>query len=235
MNYLKIFQTLNVKDADKWAKSCNDNLSKFGIVNTEDICFFLANVMNESGKFTNLTESLYYTTEVRLAKVFKRAFGVLIYDTTKFIKTYPIYFDNDLKRNCQIQNYKYNPTLYLKNEQKLANLVYDDRIFPNLHLGNTFDNDGFNFRGRGAIQITGRSLYKQVSDLSNIDFISNPNLLASEDYAILGAAIYWKINNISKRATTILQARQIVAGNFSSNPMGYSTVLNYYNLIKKAM
>lgn len=58
-------------------------------------------------------------------------------------------------------------------------------------LGNTQPGDGSRFRGRGLIQITGRSNYEQVSDALSIDFMNNPHELETPVNAAKSAAWYW--------------------------------------------
>lgn len=58
-------------------------------------------------------------------------------------------------------------------------------------LGNTNTGDGKLFKGRGYIQITGRYNYKLYSDYKGIDFLSNPKLLATPQYAMDSAGWFW--------------------------------------------
>jgi predicted chitinase len=58
-------------------------------------------------------------------------------------------------------------------------------------LGNVKAGDGVKFKGRGFIQITGRANYQNLSNAFGVDFISNPELLATPKYAALSAAHYW--------------------------------------------
>lgn len=61
---------------------------------------------------------------------------------------------------------------YVKNPQKLANKVYNGR------LGNRpGSNDGWNYRGGGLPQETGRSNYRTLSDIVGVDLVSNPNAI----------------------------------------------------------
>lgn len=67
-------------------------------------------------------------------------------------------------------------------------------------LGNTQPGDGKRFKGRGLIQITGRSNYQQISNDWGIDFISKPELLATPEYAVKSACWWWanrKLNTIA--------------------------------------
>ena len=64
---------------------------------------------------------------------------------------------------------------YARNPQALANKTYGGR------LGNTEPNDGFAFRGRGFIQLTGRSNYTAFAkDIGRDSVIENPDLVATE-------------------------------------------------------
>lgn len=177
-----------------------EQMKNYGITELVDVKRFLANCLNETGAFTRFEENAYYTSSDRLKVVFPKAFSS-----------------------------KYNPNLYVKNPEKLLNLVYDDRIFPK-GLGNINDGDGWKYRGRGAVQTTGRYNYKLLTLHTGINFLLNPDLLSGE-YRFISALYFWKSNNLSKKSS-LLETRQIIAGNKSSNPFGYTTVLNYYNKLK---
>lgn len=68
-----------------------------------------------------------------------------------------------------------------------ANLVHAGR----LGNGNTASGDGWKYRGRGLIQLTGKSNYQKFMDASNVDVIKKPELLLEPRYAVLSAAWFW--------------------------------------------
>ncbi len=59
------------------------------------------------------------------------------------------------------------------------------------YLGNKLPGDGYKFRGRGLIQLTGRNNYQKYKDYSGIDVIKNPDLAAQLSISIDIAAWYW--------------------------------------------
>ena len=67
-------------------------------------------------------------------------------------------------------------------------------------LGNTQKGDGVRFKGRSFIQITGRYNYQDFSKYLGVDFISNPELLATPEYAWLGAGWFWDTRNLNNLA-----------------------------------
>ena len=73
---------------------------------------------------------------------------------------------------------------YAHNPVALANKVYAGR------LGNTESGDGWKYRGRAPIQITGRANYRRVGDLMGQDLESNPDLLEQPRFA-LEACVHW--------------------------------------------
>lgn len=64
-------------------------------------------------------------------------------------------------------------------------------------LGNTLPGDGHRFKGRGLIQITGRSNYTQLSRAFGIDFLNNPSLLEVPDMAVRSACWWWQSRNLN--------------------------------------
>jgi len=67
-------------------------------------------------------------------------------------------------------------------------------------LGNIEQGDGIRFKGRGLIQITGRSNYDKLSNAFGIDFIKEPELLESPEYAVLSSLWFWKSKNLNQIA-----------------------------------
>jgi predicted chitinase len=67
-------------------------------------------------------------------------------------------------------------------------------------LGNIQPGDGFRYRGRGPIQITGRANYKKYGDLLGVDLVTNPDLAATPQYAFSTAALFWKMNGLNELA-----------------------------------
>ena len=59
-------------------------------------------------------------------------------------------------------------------------------------LGNTKPGDGKRFKGRGFIQITGRTNYYEVSKALKKNFMKDPALLAKPPWASLSAAWWWR-------------------------------------------
>ena len=67
-------------------------------------------------------------------------------------------------------------------------------------LGNTQPGDGKRYKGRGAIQITGRANYKKYGALLGVDLEENPDLAATPQYAFSTAGVFWKLNRLNELA-----------------------------------
>jgi putative chitinase len=81
-----------------------------------------------------------------------------------------------------------------RNPEKIANKVYSGR------MGNTDEGDGWKYRGRGLIQLTGKDNYRLASDALGVDFVANPDLVLAPEYAALTAAWYWNKRGLNKEA-----------------------------------
>jgi putative chitinase len=95
---------------------------------------------------------------------------------------------------------KYFPTEaaaapYNRNPQKIANKVYSNRMGN----GTEASGDGYKFRGRGYIQLTGKDNYTAFGKSIGIDMTANPDLVASQ-YALLSAAWFFTKNGLHKMA-----------------------------------
>lgn len=67
-------------------------------------------------------------------------------------------------------------------------------------LGNTEPGDGSRFRGRGLIQITGRTNYAEVSKALGYDFLADPDALAEPDMAAESSAWWWQHHGCNEMA-----------------------------------
>lgn len=72
---------------------------------------------------------------------------------------------------------------YARNPQKLANKVYANRMGN----GDEASGDGYRFRGKGALQITGRTNTVNVGKKLGQDFVANPELLLQPEWIIPAA------------------------------------------------
>ena len=91
---------------------------------------------------------------------------------------------------------KYFPGLleeqYARKPEKIANRVYGNRMGN----GPESSGDGWKYRGRGALQLTGKSNYKAFSEyLKNPEIMDNPDLV-SEQYAFESAMYFFEKNKL---------------------------------------
>ncbi|MGW0173484.1 glycoside hydrolase family 19 protein [Rhodococcus sp. NPDC003322] len=95
-------------------------------------------------------------------------------------------------------------------EEYASGRAYEGRA----DLGNTQPGDGERYKGRGAIQITGRHNYEKVSQYTGIDFVAHPELLAAPENAFTTAAWYWTSRNLNQVADTagIVRVSELVNG-----------------------
>lgn len=69
-------------------------------------------------------------------------------------------------------------------------------------LGNTEAGDGFKFRGRGLIEVTGRANYAACGEALALDLINHPELLEQPQYACMSAAWFWATHGLNTLADT---------------------------------
>lgn len=69
-----------------------------------------------------------------------------------------------------------------------------------LDLGNKIPGDGVKFKGRGLIQITGRTNYTEVMLALDLDCIEHPEVLETPENATRTAAWWWKTHGLNELA-----------------------------------
>jgi len=120
---------------------------------------------------------------------------------TKTRKGYTIRFPEKFIKDTTGIYVSYTIPDLKKNGESLFNLVYKDIN------GNTQEGDGWKYRGRGAIQVTGRENYKKASDKANrifnksYDWENNPDELKEKPDAIIYSAVAWFLNAFNQIST----------------------------------
>jgi len=110
---------------------------------------------------------------------FKAVQENLNYSADGLKKIFPKYFPNNLNES------------YARQPEKIANRVYASRMGN----GDESSGEGFKFRGRGYIQLTGKSNYQSFDKMVEDDIIGNPDLVATK-YPLASAAFFFDSNKL---------------------------------------
>lgn len=135
---------------------------------------FLSTLSVESANFTKLVENLNYSAK-RLAEVWPKRFK-----------------GEDGKPNSLALKIANKPEM-------IANTVYANR------MGNGPDEtgDGWKYKGRGYIQLTGRNNYKRYGEYLNLDLEGHPELAENKEIAAEIAAEFWDRSNLNEAADVL--------------------------------
>ncbi|RKH68288.1 glycoside hydrolase family 19 protein [Corallococcus llansteffanensis] len=123
----------------------------------------------------------------------------------------------------------------MRNPERIANTAYQStRLGP--RLGNTEPGDGFRFRGRGFIQITGRSNYKKYGELIGHNIVDNPDLALLVDVSSLVAAAFWHENGLNRLADRAgFEAVEAITKKINGGKHGLEERWRHFQLAAKAL
>ncbi len=133
---------------------------------------------------------------------------------------------------------KYFPTEakakeYERKPEKIANLVYGGRMGN----GSETSGEGYKFRGRGYIQLTGKDNYTAFTKAIGEDCVANPDLVASK-YPLASAAWFFHKNGLHKIAdegatdVTVTKVTKRVNGGTIGLPDRIKHFKEYHNLLQ---
>lgn len=149
----------------------NRGMTRFGITSPVRVAAFLAQVGHESGQLTRLVENLNYSARGLAA-------------------TWPSrYLGADGQPNALAQRLARNP-------RAIANNAYASRN------GNRDEasGDGWRYRGRGLLQITGRANYHAAGAGLGQPLEQEPELLEQPEWAAISAAWWWSTHGLNELA-----------------------------------
>lgn len=158
---------------DMWFPRISASMAAFGINTALRQAHFLAQVGHESAGFTKTEEGLNYSDSALTAM-----FG---------------------KRITPAQASAYGRTAsHPANQKMIASIIYANRNGN----GDVASGDGYRYRGRGLIQITGKANYAALNGQLSADVVAKPDLLKEPMQAAMSAAAWWKNHGLNELADT---------------------------------
>lgn len=210
MNHLKEFQKKHGLTPDGIiGKATAAKMQKvFGITSATQLAHFLANVDHETGGFIADTENLNYSAAALAA-------------------TWPNRYKNTVtgKPNQLAVSLERQP-------EAIANNVYANR------MGNIAPGDGWKYRGRGSLQLTGKLNYKLFSEFKkNPDILTNPDIVATKYFWESAIWYFTRANLWGKMmhadSSAVKAVRKSVNGGYIGLEDVQEKFIHYYNLIPK--
>jgi putative chitinase len=152
---------------------------------------------------------------------FKAVSENLNYSADGLKKIFPKYFPGNLAES------------YARNPEKIASKVYGGRMGN----GDETTKEGFKFRGRGYIQLTGKANYTNFAKFIGEDTVANPDLVATK-YPLASAAFFfdsnklWSICDKGADDATVTAVTKRVNGGTIGLVDRIKHFKEYYNLLK---
>jgi putative chitinase len=175
-------------------------------------------------KFTPERAAHFFAQTAHESGGFKAFSENLNYSADGLNKIFPKYFKNAGR----------DANAYARNPEKIANVVYSSRMGN----GDEASGDGWKFRGRGALQLTGKSNYQAFADyLKKPEIMTNPDLVANE--LSFESAIFffdknklWDICDKGVNKDTILALTKRINGGTHGLADREEKTMKYYGYVK---
>ena len=103
---------------------------------------------------------------------------------------------------------------FVRKPERLANFVYADRIGN----GDAASGDGWKYRGRGLIQVTGKDNYRDAGEALGLPLLEEPELLEEPVHAADAAGWFWKSHGLNRFASNINDCTRAINGGLNGLP-----------------
>ena len=103
---------------------------------------------------------------------------------------------------------------FVRQPNRLANYVYANR----LGNGDAASGDGWKYRGRGLIQITGKDNYRAAGEALGLPLLEEPELLEEPVHAADAAGWFWKQRDLNRLASNINACARAINGGLNGLP-----------------
>lgn len=154
---------------ETWYNPLVDAMVGRFITTPDRICFFLANLAEETGQLQALEENLHYSG-------------------TRLMQVFPSLFSSQEQAD----------ELAAHGPEAIANYIYADANRPKgYRMGNTEPGDGWKYRGRGPGMLTGHDNYARFFAHEGLDPGTNPDLLLTPKFGALAATGFWSDHDLN--------------------------------------
>lgn len=166
VTYLSMILGCNLGRAAAWLEPLKAAMALHDISTPARMGAFLAQLAHESNHLGSLSENLNYTPQALMAT----------FNTSRITR-----FTPELAQ-------RYGRTAkQAANQEMIANIAYASRMGN----GDAASRDGWRYRGRGPIQLTGKDNYRACGQAINLDLLQHPDLLIEPDVGAMAAAWFW--------------------------------------------
>ena len=167
------------------------NVQKAGIQTDNQLAMFIAQCAHESADFQKFQENLNYSSD-----------GLR--------KTFPKYFPGTTSEKYGYIKNKAGVIVQKADQAGIANIVYANRMGN----GPASTGDGWKYRGRGVVQLTGKDNYTRFQKwLGDPEILSNPDkILSSAKLIVLTGVFFWDVNKLQGISDFVLLTKRVNGG-----------------------
>ena len=167
------------------------NAQKAGIQTDNQLAMFIAQCAHESAGFQKFQENLNYSSE-----------GLR--------KTFPKYFPGTTSQKYGYIKNKAGVIVQKADQAGIANIVYANRMGN----GPAASGDGWKYRGRGVVQLTGKDNYTRFQKwLGDPEILSNPDkILSSAKLIVLTGVFFWDVNKLQGISDFVVLTKRVNGG-----------------------
>lgn len=161
---------------ERWVLPLGEAMQAANINTPKRMAHFIAQTGHESGGFVRVVENLNYRVEALLSIFGRHRIS-----------------EADARKYGRIDGKQ------AANQEAIANCIYGGE-WGAVNLGNTESGDGWKFRGRSLIQVTGRANYRKCGQAIGLNLEVHPELLERPENAARAAAWFWSTNGLNQLA-----------------------------------